>query len=39
LQRRPPNSADPGRLLSHLSHEELKLVESLARFGFFAGQV
>jgi hypothetical protein len=31
--------ADPGRLLSHLSYEELKLVESLARLGFFAGQV
>jgi hypothetical protein len=30
---------DPGQLLSHLSYEELKLVESLARFGFFAGQV
>jgi hypothetical protein len=39
LQRRPPNLADPGQLLSHLSYEELKLVESLARFGFFAGQV
>ena len=39
LQRRPPNLADPGQLLSDLSYEELKLVESLARFGFFAGQV
>jgi hypothetical protein len=39
LQRRPPNLADPGQLLSHLSYEELNLFESLARFGFFAGQV
>jgi hypothetical protein len=38
-EKRNQGAAKTGRVLSHLSYEELKLVESLARLGLFAGQV